>query len=588
MGHRLAYTNSALIEFLQSLDVVEFSADIYDEIEKQPPIIGAALSGGGYRSMLISAGFLQEMHEWRLFDSLTYISGLSGGSWTLMDLIVHDFEPNRMIVDWNLGDGLLQGIPEFDVKHKDLVSGMEEADLPEEVLDKRELDESMNSNFVEFQKALDIETAFLNESDEEQSLRKRGFNPLAKLREAIFQASEEVSIAESEPVKDRDGKMSISSWRSLKQVIQFYIDLHMEVRPKKVQGFPVSFTDYLGKAFVKSLGEAIQNKSVTSLSRMLSDSQSFREFRAPIPIFVANCKNNYLKNVIFEFSPFEFGSWDPLLRLFVKLKYLGSEIREGIAQRCIVGFDDLGFITATSSSIFNNVLLYIWEMTAKSSKETIRAVKAIMGLFGLRSAENDPRPADLTKVKADFAVYHPNPFLDYPTVDSILTADDHLYLVDGGEDGENIPLRPLMIPERGLDAIFILDSSSDVENYPDGRKLQNVMRQVFPDSNWSFPNLTLPLRKLLAFGCYDVDIPVLLYYVNAKHNYQSNTSTFKITYNEAEIAGMLKNGRDVFSSSSSDRYRSCIGCLLLKRTIERLEGFPYPDFCQECYEEYCY
>lgn len=539
--------------------------------------------------MLTGTGFLQEMHDWHLFDSLTYISGLSGGSWILMDLVVHDFEPYQMIVDWNLDDGLLQGIPDFDVRQKDLVSGMENSDLPEDVLKKRDFDEMSSKKFDEFQEALDMEVTFFNEDKKNESLHKRGFNPLNKLREAIFHDTEEVVISEAETFSNSSNvTMTISSWKSLKRVIQFYIDLHMEVRPKKIQGFPVSFTDYLGKAFVKSLGSSILDKSITSLSKMISESERFQQFKAPIPIFVANCKNDHLKNVIFEFSPFEFGSWDPLLRLFVKLKYLGSDISKGESHRCVVGFDDLGFITATSSSIFNNVLLYIWEMTAKSSKDTIRAVKAIMGLFGLTSGDNDVKPADLSKVKSDFAIYHPNPFLDYPTVDSILTSEDHLYLVDGGEDGENIPLRSLLIPERGVDAVFILDSSSDVGNYPDGRKLQNVLRQVLPGSNWTFPELVLPLKKPLAFGCYDKEAPLLLYYVNARHSHPSNTSTFKITYNEAEVHGMLRNGHEIFSSDSDNRYRSCLGCLLLKRTFERTRFQSYPDFCQSCYDEYCF
>lgn len=539
--------------------------------------------------MLTGTGFIQEMHDWHLFDSLTYISGLSGGSWILMDLIVHDFEPDKMLVDWNLDEGLLQGIPEFDVRQKDLVSGIENSDLPEDVLKKRDFGLFAEQKFDEFQKALELETFSFNEGSKNGTVKKRGLNPLNKLREAIFQDSEQVVVASGvDSAIEKNETMSISSWKSLKRIIQFYIDLHMEVRPKKVRGFKVSFTDYLGKAFIKTLGSVFYNKSVTSLSKILSDSENFQEFRAPIPIIVANCKNEYSKNVIFEFSPFEFGSWDPLLGLFVKLKYLGSKIKGGIAEVCIVGFDDLGFITATSSSIFNNVLLYIWEKTAKTSKETIRAVKAIMGLFGLRSDDNGIKPADLTQIKADFAVYHPNPFLDYPTVDSILTTDDHLYLVDGGEDGENVPLRPLMIPEREVDAIFILDSSNDIHNFPDGRKLQNVMRQFYPDRNWTFPKVDIPLKEPMAFGCYDMNMPVLLYYANARHSYGSNTSTFKITYDQDEIFHMLKNGRNIFSSDSDLRYRSCVGCLLLKRAIDRLESDSYPAFCRGCYDEYCY
>lgn len=38
-----------------------------------------------------------------------------------------------------------------------------------------------------------------------------------------------------------------------------------------------------------------------------------------------------------------------------------------------------------------------------------------------------------------------------------------LTLVDGGENGENIPLHPLIQPARELDVIFAIDSSADTD-----------------------------------------------------------------------------------------------------------------------------
>lgn len=538
--------------------------------------------------MLTGTGFIKQMDEWKLFDSLTYVSGLSGGSWILMDLVMHDFDVNLMLTDWNLDDGLLQGIPDFDVRQKDIVSGIDETSLMEDDLLKRDWAEFDNTQFQKFQEVLDMEVAFFSDYEGDKRLGKRGLNPLVRLRQLLF----DPEAYEEKPMEDQNETEHINSWKSVKRIIQFYIDLHMEVRPKKVKGFPVSFTDYLGKAFIRNMGaNATRLLNGSSFSRLFRESRNFKEFKAPIPIVVANCKNDRLKNVIFEFSPFEFGSWDPLLHLFVKLEYLGSSIRGGKAERCFKGFDDLGFITATSSSIFNNALIFIWDMTAKSSRETIKAIKAIMGLFGLSRAGSDPndiKTSTFRQIKADYAVYHPNPFLDYPEVNSVLTADDHLYLVDGGEDGENIPLRPLLIPERDLDVVLILDSSSDYQNFPNGRKLQNVMNHLNPDKNWMFPQIPFPLDHPIAFGCFDDDVPILLYHSNAQHSFESNMSTFKIAYDEDEIGRMLMNGREIFSSDFDAHHKNCLGCLLLKRTFDHSDSLSVPPFCLNCYDEYCF
>lgn len=141
----------------------------------------------------------------------------------------------------------------------------------------------------------------------------------------------------------------------------------------------------------------------------------------PIPIFVANCKNGLLSNVIFEFTPFEFGSWENILRLFVKLPYLGSKIVSGKAEKCINNFDDLGFITATSSSIFNNVLIFIWNLASQSSREAMKALNMVMGIFGLGKEEIFSISKDSSRLETDYAVYQPNPFYLYPEKDNVLT-----------------------------------------------------------------------------------------------------------------------------------------------------------------------
>ncbi|CAR30899.1 ZYRO0E05126p [Zygosaccharomyces rouxii] len=550
--------------------------------------MGLAISGGGYRSMLTASGFIKEMDNYGIFDCLSYISGLSGGSWVLMDLLSQNFNVSSLLSNWKLNDGLLKGVPDFDIRHHDIVSGMEEY---EDALVKRTVSDegALRQFFYNFEESLQLAAFLFQEDDEQKRVTKRGVGPLAKIMDFFLQRNDK---QEEEDLDDNENSL-FGSIQSLHQVIQFYIDLHLGIRPKKMQGFTISFTDYLGKALKKKLSNTKGQSS--SFSQLMMNSTKFQDFKAPIPLFIANCRNEHLKNVIFEFNPFEFGSWESNLGLFVKMPYLGSTIEAGNPSRCINGFDDIGFITATSSSIFNNVLIYIWQLTAQSSRETMRAVKNIMSIFGLGNGKLDEksfRPTSLNNLDTDYAVYQPNPFYHYPGINNELTQNDYLYLVDGGEDGENIPLRPLTIPQRNLDIIFVIDSSSDEFNYPRGKKLKNVLHQLqneeIDSHSYSIPDFDKVNQYPIALGCYQPHLPIILYHPNAPHSYNSNTSTFKITYNESEVNGMLQNGRVIFSLSSNPEHMDCIGCLIAKRRIEQVDKSRMPKICRQCFEDYCH
>ena len=53
--------------------------------------IGAVFSGGGYRSMILTTGYMQALSDTGLLDSTMYISSLSGSTWFLAPWIL--FEP---------------------------------------------------------------------------------------------------------------------------------------------------------------------------------------------------------------------------------------------------------------------------------------------------------------------------------------------------------------------------------------------------------------------------------------------------------------------------------------------------------------
>jgi lysophospholipase len=62
-------------------------------------------------------------------------------------------------------------------------------------------------------------------------------------------------------------------------------------------------------------------------------------------------------------------------------------------------------------------------------------------------------------------VHLPNPFFGVASSTFIDSTEEDLILVDGGEDGEVIPLQPLMVKARGVDVIIAIDAVSNTQSY---------------------------------------------------------------------------------------------------------------------------
>ncbi|KAK9235735.1 acyl transferase/acyl hydrolase/lysophospholipase [Lipomyces kononenkoae] len=71
--NRASVTKKALAKYL---DIPESSID-----ERDIPIIAVTGSGGGYRAMIATCGYVRALQETGLFDCTTYLAGVSGSSW---------------------------------------------------------------------------------------------------------------------------------------------------------------------------------------------------------------------------------------------------------------------------------------------------------------------------------------------------------------------------------------------------------------------------------------------------------------------------------------------------------------------------
>jgi lysophospholipase len=181
-----------------------------------------------------------------------------------------------------------------------------------------------------------------------------------------------------------------------------------------------------------------------------------------------------------------------------------------------------------------------------------------------------------------------------------------LTLTDGGEDGQNIPLYPLIQPQRHVDVIFAVDSSADTTySWPNGTSLVATYERSLnttiengtafpsiPDQN-TFINLGLNNRPTF-FGCNSSnntgDTPLIVYLPNAPYITYSNVSTFNLEYNETQRNAIIRNGYDVATLGNGTidaEWPACMACAVLSRPFTRT-GTTVPAACSQCFERYCW
>ena len=381
-------------------------------------------------------------------------------------------------------------------------------------------------------------------------------------------------------------------------------DISDDVQDKKDAGFNISLADVWGRALAYNFWPSLHRGGVGYTWSTLREADVFKNGEMPFPITVADGRYPgttviNLNATLFEFNPFEMGSWDPTLNAFTDVKYLGTNVTNGKPVnkgQCIAGFDNTGFITATSSTLFNQFLLRL-------NSTDLPSFIANLATDFLE---------DLSDNSDDIAIYAPNPFKEanflQKNATSSIIESEYLFLVDGGEDNQNIPLVPLLQKERELDVIFALDNSADTDDYwPDGASLVNTYQRQFgsqglnlsfpyvPDVN-TFVNLGLN-KKPTFFGCDGRNLtdleyipPLIVYIPNSRHSFNGNQSTFKMSYSDSERLGMIKNGFEAATmgnfTDDSD-FLGCVGCAIIRRKQQNLNA-TLPSECSQCFTNYCW
>jgi lysophospholipase len=219
--------------------------------------------------------------------------------------------------------------------------------------------------------------------------------------------------------------------------------------------------------------------------------------------------------------------------------------------------------------------------------------------------------ADLAKRWADkeddIASWNPNPFYKWNEATNLNANSKDLTLVDGGEDGQNIPLYPHIQLQRAVDVVFAVDSSGDTEpgGWPNGtamiaaygRNMNPALMNgtAFPavPDYYTFINLGLNVRPTF-FGCdsknQSAPTPIIVYIPNAPYSYMSNLSTMTTEFNNTVRNSIIQNGYEMATMGNGtveSEWSMCVGCVMLLRSFERTKT-TVPKQCNQCFDKHCW
>jgi len=384
--------------------------------------------------------------------------------------------------------------------------------------------------------------------------------------------------------------------------LSYFKHIKDAVSEKKDAGYNTTITDYWGRALSHQLVNASRGGPEYTFSSIASQTW-FSSGSAPMPFSIALGRRPDeivipANATVLDINPWEIGSEDASLRAFAPLKYIGSNFSDGRleSKECVTGFDNVGFVMGTSSSLFNQA--FIKSNASESDNILKKAIKKVLGHI----SEGNQDIADWV-----------NPFYNFSSVRSSISQAQRLALVDGGEDGQNIPFHPLIQKSRHVDVIFAVDATANTKksqaegtspDWPNGKSMMRTYERQqsdmgnatsfpsVPDIN-TFTNLGLNSKPTF-FGCNasnETDAtPLIVYLPNAPYVSWSNLSTYDMTYNNSKRDATISNGYNLATQGNGtldEQWSTCVGCAIITRSLERTKT-EVPDVCTACFNKYCW
>ena len=347
----------------------------------------------------------------------------------------------------------------------------------------------------------------------------------------------------------------------------------------------------------------------------IAQTESFMSGDMPMPLVVMTGNHESTESLstspakypIYETTPWEWGTYDDDIYGFAPLEYLGTRFVDGQVQdndTCVRGFDNAGFITGTSSDIWNknseDILFYLKLLQSSYASQP----NGTMSKFLKEAIKDFDSAASSTNETVDGpGAYDPNPFYKYNADTSPFAQTTNLIVQDGGETSQNVPLYPLIQKKRSVDVIFAVDSlgSESYDYWPTGssliatynRTLLNVANDTsfpeVPDLD-TFLNEGLNARPTF-FGCNaSSQTPLVVYLPNHPITYSSNYPLTQGNFTNAQRDAIIANGYNIATQANGtldEDWSTCVGCAVLSRSLNRT-GTTVPEACTKCFQRYCW
>ncbi len=312
-----------------------------------------------------------------------------------------------------------------------------------------------------------------------------------------------------------------------------------------------------------------------------------------------------------------FGSFDPSLAAHIPTEYAGASLSNGTpvnTTSCLSGFDNAGFMIGSSASLFNSVQT----LGGTDDQELVATLSNIVGdLAGIEGTTNSSVSL-VANWPNSFQNWNPATLSNY----SFESAGNAiLEITDGGEDGQNVPLYPLLVKQRAVDFILATDASADTDYlWPNGTSMVATSQRARLLANWSsFPPIPDSMDQFVAqglntrptfFGCDVADnmadpsqlgaYPLVAYLANSLApgtTYQTNVSTYQLEYSDEDSSAFLDaahaNALKGFTNSSDSdtqidsQWPQCLKCAVVDRLRQR-QNISRSAECETCFSRYCW
>ncbi|KZT18493.1 FabD/lysophospholipase-like protein [Neolentinus lepideus HHB14362 ss-1] len=374
----------------------------------------------------------------------------------------------------------------------------------------------------------------------------------------------------------------------------------VDITGKYNAGWPVSIVDLLGRSmgrhFLNGTTKTnfFDNDTVHGAGVLFSDLQNVPTFvsrQQPLPIVVADGWSKYPygpdggeaqgsqvppTNIIYEFNAY--GVIRQLVA-FTPIQYLGTT-NESV---CVTNFEQAAFIIGSSSDYY-----------AASNSSVCSWITLVNESF----TQPD--------VQLDVALY-PNPFQGAGNGSFTEINETYLSIVDGGNDGEAIPIQPLLVKARKVDTLIAIDVNAEANDYAAGGDFiaSATRAALFPDA-YTFPPIPLNTSTFIAknltrrptfFGCDTPETPLIVYIANGgpPAGQPAVTNTSDDTWTPQLIEAFLDQTFDVATQGITNgtvgardtEWGSCVACAVVDRERYR-QGIARSGVCETCLARYCW